>query len=175
MKTELLLADTVMDTALTGPVIYPWDSGSAVAQLQELLRAHGFRMRIDGDFGGVTEAAVRSFQRQRGLRPDGIVDAKTWASLKGTIQPGTRTLRLGHTGSDVWELQGLLQVHGYSIVRNGWFDRDTKQATIAFQQKHKLKDNGIVDAITWTILRAGSPLPPAPQQNRWLIDFRKWW
>lgn len=175
MNTQIQLANTTIDAATAGPVLYPWDCGPAVAQLQELLRAHGFRMRIDGDFGSVTEAAVRVFQRQNGLRPDGIADTKTWAALKSTVQPGTRILRRGHTGADVRELQGLLQIHGYSVPRNGIFDDDTKQAAIAFQQKHKLKDNGIVDQITWTILRAGFPLPPPPEQSRWLINFRKWW
>ena len=32
-------------------------------------------------FGPKTEAAVRAFQRQRGIVPDGIVGPKTWAEL----------------------------------------------------------------------------------------------
>lgn len=35
----------------------------------------------DGDFGGRTEAAVRQFQRDHGLVPDGIVGPKTWQAL----------------------------------------------------------------------------------------------
>jgi len=35
----------------------------------------------DGDFGAITEAAVRRFQRLEGLVPDGIVGPKTWAAL----------------------------------------------------------------------------------------------
>jgi peptidoglycan hydrolase-like protein with peptidoglycan-binding domain len=34
-----------------------------------------------GDFDGETEAAVRQFQRERGLVPDGIVGPRTWATL----------------------------------------------------------------------------------------------
>ncbi|MBD2182171.1 peptidoglycan-binding protein [Planktothrix sp. FACHB-1355] len=175
MNTKLELVNTINDAALAGPVLYPWDSGPAVAQLQEFLCAHGFMMRVDGDYGSVTEAAVKTFQRQQGLRANGIVDAKTWAALKGTVLPGTRILKLGHSGGDVRELQGLLQVHGYNVIRNGIFNSDTKLAVIAFQQKHKLKANGMVDRITWTILRGGSPLPPLPEQGRWYINFRKWW
>ncbi|HZR34997.1 MAG TPA: peptidoglycan-binding domain-containing protein [Nevskia sp.] len=36
---------------------------------------------VDGRFDGVTEAAVRAFQRNQGLVPDGIVGPRTWAKL----------------------------------------------------------------------------------------------
>ncbi len=35
----------------------------------------------DGDFGPETEGAVKQFQKQHGLEPNGIVDAKTWKVL----------------------------------------------------------------------------------------------
>lgn len=167
------VAKASTDPALTGPELCPWESGPAVAQLQELLRAHGFDLKIDGDFGSITEAAVRSFQKQQGLTIDGVVDSKTWAMLKSTLQPGYRVLRQGHTGADVRELQGLLQIYGYNLCRDGIFGEKTKQAVIAFQQKHKLKDNGMVDSITWTVLLNG-PLPPPPKQTGWSLHLRKW-
>ena len=39
---------------------------------------------VDGEFGAKTEAAVREFQRQHGLVPDGIVGPKTWATLNAS-------------------------------------------------------------------------------------------
>lgn len=36
-----------------------------------------------GNFGPKTEAAVRAFQRAKGIVPDGIVGPKTWAALDG--------------------------------------------------------------------------------------------
>lgn len=162
------------DAVLGGPLLHPWQTGRAVAELQELLNAHGFTLRVDGDFGWITEAAVKEYQQQNGLRIDGVVGPKTWALLKGTVKPGCRILRVGHTGADVYELQGLLRVQGYEVQRDGMFGKATRAAVLAFQQTQRLKETGLVDPITWTVLR-GRPLPEPPQQTRWFIDPRRWW
>ena len=175
MNANLRLKNGIADAALTGPNLYPLDSKPAVAELQELLQAHGFNLKVDGDFGCITECAVRAFQRQQGLRIHGVVDSQTWAALKKTVQPGTRILQKGHTGADVSELQGLLQVQGYNICRDGIFDEETRQAVIAFQQRHKLRVNGLVDRITWTVLRGRGPLPTPPKQAGWFFNPRRWW
>jgi peptidoglycan hydrolase-like protein with peptidoglycan-binding domain len=104
-----------------------------------------------------------------------VVGVQTWIALKTKLLPGNRVLRLGNTGRDVYELQGLLQVLGHAVPRTGNFDAATEQAVIAFQRKHKLVDSGLVNRVTWTVLR-GKPLPPElPQQTGWLVDLNKWW
>lgn len=167
--------DRQFEDSTSGPVLNPWDSGPAVADLQELLRAHGFNLIVDGSFGWITEAAVKTLQRQHGLRVDGVVGPATWAVLKATIKPGTRTLRQGHSGADVHELQGLLLVHGHQLCRDGLFGDRTRAAVMAFQNQNRLKATGTVDAITWNLLRGGIPLPTPPQQTKWFFDTRKWW
>jgi peptidoglycan hydrolase-like protein with peptidoglycan-binding domain len=154
-----------INIAWSSPEIRPWETGPAVMELQELLNAHGYRLRVDGDFGGKTESAVRAFQAQQHLRPDCIVKTSTWMALKSKIQPGMRLLRQGHTGADVYELQGLLQVNGYNIERNGVFDAETHNGVLNFQQRCKLRVNGVVGRITWRLLR-GEPLPPPPKPKR---------
>jgi peptidoglycan hydrolase-like protein with peptidoglycan-binding domain len=158
---------------LNGAVLYPWAVGVAVVELQELLCAHGFLLRIDGDFGWRTEAAVKTFQHQHGLIPDGVVGAKTWALLKSTVKQCTRSLRQGYSGQDVLEMQELLQIHGYPVPIDGMFGAATRQAIVAFQQAHQLKPNGIVNEVTWRLLR-GRPVTasPPPQQ---ILEPRKWW
>lgn len=54
----------------------------SVIVLQVLLSAvAGSSLKVDGIFGARTEQAVKAFQRQKGLNPDGIVGKKTWPPL----------------------------------------------------------------------------------------------
>ncbi len=59
------------------PTLRRRSSGPFVDQVQKKLPG----VVADGFFGPVTEAAVRAFQRARGLVPDGIVGPKTWEAL----------------------------------------------------------------------------------------------
>lgn len=55
-----------------------WD----VASLEFRLRAYGLpAKRVDGRFDAATRAALRRFQRARGLTPDGVAGAKTFRAL----------------------------------------------------------------------------------------------
>jgi hypothetical protein len=57
-------------------------SGEEVRQIQARLQALGhYRGPIDGAFGGGTEAAVKIFQRNTGLKVDGAVGPITWNAL----------------------------------------------------------------------------------------------
>ncbi|MGF1482436.1 MAG: peptidoglycan-binding protein [Cyanophyceae cyanobacterium] len=58
------------------------DRGEAVRSLQTQLTELGYlKGDIDGQFGPETTAAVKDFQREHNLEPDGIVGPKTWQSL----------------------------------------------------------------------------------------------
>lgn len=55
-----------------------------VRNLQRLLLARGYnlgRYGADGDFGDKTLAAVKAFQKNKGLAVDGIVGKNTWSKL----------------------------------------------------------------------------------------------
>ena len=57
--------------------------GAEVETLQQLLLDAGFAPGpVDGDFGKVTEKALKSFQRARGLPMTGVADGATWAALE---------------------------------------------------------------------------------------------
>lgn len=52
-----------------------------VAAVQNRLRANGACLAVDGDFGPITLASVRRFQRVHGLSPNGGVGTATWGAL----------------------------------------------------------------------------------------------
>lgn len=58
-------------------------SGYDVRVLQQRLKAAGYDVHIDGDFGEETDTAVRAFQRAQQLIDDGVVGPKTQAALLG--------------------------------------------------------------------------------------------
>ncbi|MGD7707453.1 peptidoglycan-binding protein [Microlunatus sp. Y2014] len=55
----------------------------AVRALQQMLVKHGHSMSVDGQYGSVTNTAVRSFQSLTRLVVDGVVGKKTWQALVG--------------------------------------------------------------------------------------------
>jgi murein DD-endopeptidase MepM/ murein hydrolase activator NlpD len=63
--------------------------GNDVHILQLKLTNRGYRVPATGKFGAQTYAAVTRFQRAQGLRPDGVVGARTIAALARTA-PGAR-------------------------------------------------------------------------------------
>lgn len=69
------------------PLLRLGSEGWPVTRLQRLLRRHQLfpePAKIDGDFGEITEAAVKAFQEFGDLEPDGIVGPLTWQALLAT-------------------------------------------------------------------------------------------
>lgn len=81
-----ILPSTPSDDKILYPTLKRGNKGEKVAILQQLLIDRGYKLPrygADGDFGAETEAAVRQFQKDHGLKVDGIAGEKTWASLMG--------------------------------------------------------------------------------------------
>ncbi|HEY1016876.1 MAG TPA: penicillin-insensitive murein endopeptidase [Herpetosiphonaceae bacterium] len=78
-------ADGIAGPATWGalvPTIRNGSTGNAVKALQALLNAkRGAGLTVDGNFGGGTESAVRSFQSHAGIGADGVVGPTTWKNL----------------------------------------------------------------------------------------------
>ena len=80
------------------PTIRKGNKGLYVTLAQTMLLNRGYllpKYGADGDFGAETEAAVKLFQKDWGLTPDGVIGPKTWAMLDSTpAKPKTYTVTI---------------------------------------------------------------------------------
>lgn len=85
--------------------------GEDVSDLQRRLSDLGYDVgTLDGIFGFMTQDALREFQREHGLRPDGIAGAAVLGLLAAPGLPMKRTLytvREGETFTQVARLHGI--------------------------------------------------------------------
>ena len=130
------------------PVVGPGSRGQRVVAIQYLLKERGYRLVPDGVYRPTTTAAVRHFQRIRGLTPDGIVGRATWTRL-------VIILRRGMRGWAVRGLQSNLRFsYGYKVPVNGRFGLTTFNAVLKFQARFGLRRDGVVGLLTWQALVA---------------------
>ena len=105
----------------------------------------------------MTEVAVKTFQTEFGITPDGRVGRTTKTALAGASfdDPDSDVLSVGSRGSDVVELQDLLREKGYDPgTSDGVFGPATLSAVITFQKDHKLWVDGLVGSATLNALGA---------------------
>lgn len=149
---------STMNAPTTLPVLQKGSQGAAVKELQTLLNKHfgvpsiGGPIVVDGIFGQVTEARVKTAQYRYLLKMDGIVGNLTWKALKANsaLTATKPTLRRGSTGSEVEVVQKLLKESGYyKSVIDQIFGQNTENAVKAFQRDRKLTVDGIVGVKTW--------------------------
>ncbi|SNQ51433.1 N-acetylmuramoyl-L-alanine amidase CwlM [Frankia canadensis] len=144
------LGDRLLYLSATHPFV-----GDDVAALQERLFNMGFDVgRTDGIFGPRTESAVRDFQRNRGLEPDGRCGPRTLRELKRlrrTVTGGRpdvlrESVRILARGTSLLGVVVALDPgHGGDdpgIVSNGLCERDL-MADLAARLSDRLIDSGL--------------------------------
>ena len=80
--------EPVAPPALGDRILRNGDRGEDVREMQEGLVALGYdlgRYGVDGDFGDATEMAVKEFQRDHGLEPDGEFGPRSLAALNDAL------------------------------------------------------------------------------------------
>ena len=165
-----VIITTDAPTATPSNILKLGATGAAVKDLQQKLKALGYlKGSADGDFGELTEAAVKAFQAQMGLEVDGIAGIDTLRKLASTSQTAkpqsvvTATpaptsapqynedtyLQVGSTGSLVTKVQTRLIQLGYlDGEATGRFDASTEAAVIAFQKRNCSYWDGIAGKLT---------------------------
>ncbi|MGB7947305.1 MAG: peptidoglycan-binding protein [Candidatus Binatia bacterium] len=168
----------------------PAQSTEYVRWLQSSLnQILGLNLPVDGLMNPATREALRRFQQQQGLPPDGIAGPETERALiaasssgatdakAGTAEPAQSelfefedeeleaplvrpTLRRGSRGPSVVELQRRLTTLGFaSGAADGIFGSRTEAAVKAFQRSRRIGVDGIVGPQTWNQLYGRSPTP----------------
>ncbi|MFI3141619.1 MAG: peptidoglycan-binding protein [Clostridia bacterium] len=153
-------------------------NGQPVRVLQYYLRFISFFdkaipfIQFDGVYGQETANAVRAFQTQFGLTPDGITGAQTWnkiiaeyddilkslpyeySSYSSLLYPGY-VLTTGATGKVVEQIQTYLRVISQNnskvpdVVVDGVYGASTANAVKAVQNLYGIPAQGVVGPLTW--------------------------
>ncbi|WP_053239604.1 N-acetylmuramidase domain-containing protein [Pleomorphomonas koreensis] len=118
--------------------------GAKVRELQALLNRTGAAVKVDGDFGPTTKAAVLVFQRKSGLAADGVAGPETMQALAayrvapdeqlGVVGPlQTAEARQGGTsaGTGVLALEAAKQVQPYVDQLNQTADKLQSLASLS--------------------------------------------
>ncbi len=130
------------------------NQGSRVSELQETLGKLGYPCGKDGKYGAQTRSAVKAFQKDNGLNPDGVAGAATLKKLESLLAL-SQTASVEKTDSDILRLQTRLKELGYYYGSlDGVNGAMTQAAVMAFQTAQGLTADGIAGERTWAKLNA---------------------
>ncbi|MYX32679.1 peptidoglycan-binding protein [Streptomyces sp. SID8377] len=164
-------ADGAAGAASVGEARYEWpllymskaDQFTRARALQNLLNAHGYKVRADGFFTEDTRDAVMDFQKREELPTDGKVGNLTWPALvKGQVGPGSNAFAV----RAVQELLNNVGQGGTPVT--GRFTAATAEDVSYFQRTHGLRETGRVEESTWLALLVKQARPvdtPAYQRT----------
>lgn len=149
--------------------------GTKVSRLQTDLKQLGYYYaEITGNFGAKTEAAVKAFQKAKGLTADGVAGTKTLNAIAAAVDKAggsssgssSTNMKLGSTGTAVSALQQNLTTLGYYYGDvTGHYGNLTQQAVKKFQKAKGLTQDGVastatLNAITSALKNAGVDVGP---------------
>lgn len=141
------------------PLVRKGDQEHPVRTLQQLLRARGRNVAVDGIFGPLTDAAVRAFQQAKSLGVDGIVGPHTWGALIVEVRQGDSGDAVRGVQED-FRFRNLSDDPDSGLAVDGIFGPKTDAAVRAFQQAlhadiSSMRVDGIVGPMTWQALVSG--------------------
>jgi peptidoglycan hydrolase-like protein with peptidoglycan-binding domain len=147
------------DSIAPWPLVRQGDRDHPVRTLQHLLRARGHSVAVDGIFGPRTDAAVRAFQREKGLADDGIVGPRTWPALVVQVRKGSQGDAVRGVQEE-FQFRNLSGDPGKGLQIDGIFGPRTDAAVRGFQQAlstdyPEVVVDGIVGPVTWRALVSG--------------------
>ena len=128
-----------------------WD----VASLEFRLRRFGLHAaKLDGRFDRATVAALKRFQRARGLDPDGIAGTRTFRALAGRTSRAPKTRAVVHTVGPNWHA--------------GQRDRDLLVS--CYRESLRVADELAAASVAFPAISAGVYGWPIPDAGRAAIE-----
>ena len=153
---DVLYADEVVGNFFTKGEV-----NETIATYQERLKKLGYlasSYKVKGKMDDATITAIRKFQDNNDLTPDGCLGPTTMAAMDAKSAK-SYTLTLGMKGSDVKAVQKRLKALGYltsSSQVNGYYGEATEDAVEAFQRRNGLSVDGSVGPKTLEKLNSSS-------------------
>lgn len=153
--------ESVLKVGSEGPAVEGW---------QKILVGAGHKIKVDGKFGPVTEAATKDFQGKLNVTADGKVGPQTRAAVarlfawlaaqkNKTASSGSHSypplpgvMKVGSRGDGVKLAQKRLSDRGWKIAVDGIFGNDTKGVVLSFQKDKGLNQDGIIGKNTWAAM-----------------------
>jgi len=132
-------------------------------------------------FGDKTLAALKAFQKDTGLEPDGIAGPNTFKYIEIKIQQqklideGFETLKEGDNGERVKDIEEKLKnLELFDGEPDETFDTDTANAVIKFQAIEGIPQTGEVDQATMIKLHtaAGKKTADRASESRRLVNSK---
>jgi len=128
-----------------------------VRALQCLLREQGtYSGPINGTYNDAVVTAVKAWQTKTGQKPTQRWFARDWVSLHAA--GAAPVLKRGSAGGDVRRVQRALNSAklGATVPAAGSFDGATDQLVRRYQRAVGVTQSGVVNATTWSKLKAGA-------------------
>ncbi len=164
--------------ALDGVTVRLGDRGLIVRTIQSRLQILGlYSGSVSGLYDSATAKAVRAFQKQQGLKQDGVCGSDTQSLLLGNVPTPTPvatptptplpvltmpkgTVREGSRGNDARLVQERLITLGYLAEKaDGIFGDDSVAALKTFQKRNGLKQDGVAGDDTNAVLFSHLAIP----------------
>ena len=162
------------DVTVGGYTTLKWGAtGADVKKLQQALKNRGYYSgKIDSTFGSGVYAAVKAFQKQYGLKVDGVAGPATQILLYGSTESSVNTstsLKKGSSGTAVRNLQYVLYELGYYDGKiNGEFDTATADAVRAFQINNDISPvDGVAGSKTLRVVYSGNAIGASATSGRY--------
>lgn len=138
-------------------------NGDIIRQLQRFLRGAGYAAPLNGRFDNETEAQLKTFQLDHGLKGLGVFGPKTYTLISdykpsnavvSQLQSYTsgNSIQPGFEGRQVREMQQRLQVLGHDVDITGVYDAKTVAVIKSIQVANGVRASGIFGPKSYALL-----------------------